>query len=101
MPPFVVLRHMSPGVALKSSTVTTSQLQKLATDPHLQYPGTLAMESNAEIQDLFSKSEYSDLTIKLSDGQEFRVHKFIVCMRNEYFLKLCGLQSRFAVSLTA
>jgi hypothetical protein len=59
------------------------------------------MKSNAELQELFSKPEYSDLTIKLSDGQELRSHKVIVCTRNEYFLKLCGSQSHFAVSLTA
>jgi hypothetical protein len=45
--------------------------------------GTPSMESNAQLQELFSKPEYSDLTIKLSDGQEFRIHKLIVCARNE------------------
>jgi hypothetical protein len=58
------------------------------------------MESSAQLQELFSKPEYSDLTIKLSDGQEFRIHKLVVCTRNDYFLKLVGPQSHFVVSLT-
>jgi hypothetical protein len=41
------------------------------------------MESSAQLQELFSKPEYSDLTIKLSDGQEFRIHKLVVCTRND------------------
>jgi hypothetical protein len=57
------------------------------------------MEPNAQLQELFSNPEYSDLTIKLSDGQELRIHKLIVCS-NEYFAKLCGAQSHFAVSTT-
>jgi hypothetical protein len=59
------------------------------------------MEPNSQLQELFSKPEYSDLTIKLVDGQELHVHKLIVCTHNDYFLKLCGPQSHFAVSLTA
>lgn len=48
----------------------------------------------------FKKPEYSDLTIKPSNGQEIHVHKIIVCARNDYFSKLCGPQSKFAVSVT-
>jgi hypothetical protein len=51
------------------------------------------MESNIQLKDLFDKPTYSDLTIKL------HLHKFIVCARNDYFLKLCGPDSHFAVSL--
>jgi hypothetical protein len=57
------------------------------------------MESNIQLKDLFDKPTYSDLTIKLNNGCEFHLHKFIVCARNDYFLKLCGPDSHFAVSL--
>ena len=62
---------------------------------------TSAMEfdSNIQLKDMFDKPEYSDLAIKLNDGREIHVHKFIMCARNDYFLKLSGLRSDFAVSL--
>lgn len=43
-----------------------------------------------QLKNLFNDPEYSDLTIRLQDGRKIHVHKFIVCARNEYFLKLCG-----------
>jgi hypothetical protein len=46
----------------------------------------------------FDEGTYSDLTVKLSDGAEIKVQKIIVCRANEYFRKLCGPDSRFAVS---
>lgn len=59
----------------------------------------MEFDNNIQLKDLFDKPDYSDLTIRLSNGREIHVHKFIVCARNEYFLKLCGPDSRFAVSL--
>lgn len=49
----------------------------------------------------FNDTEYSDLTLKLSDGREISVHKVVVCNNNQYFNKLCGDGSQFAVSLNA
>jgi hypothetical protein len=48
--------------------------------------------------DWFDEGTYSDLTIKLSNGTEIWVHKLIVYRQNEYFRKLCGPDSHFAVS---
>lgn len=46
----------------------------------------------------YNDAEYSDLTLKLSDGREIKPHKVIVCKQNEYFCKLCGATSSFRVS---
>lgn len=51
-----------------------------------------------DTRDWFDKAAYSDLTIKLSHGAEVKVHEIIVCQANEYFRKLCGPESHFAVS---
>lgn len=59
----------------------------------------MEFDNNIDIQDWFNEPEFSDLTIKL-DGREICVHKIIVCARNDYFRKLCGPGSHFAVSLT-
>lgn len=49
----------------------------------------------------FNDAEYSDLTLKLSDGREVKVHKLVICKQNEYFRKLCGTASSFKVSSCA
>jgi hypothetical protein len=46
----------------------------------------------------FNDAQYSDLTLKLSDGREVKVHKLVICTQNEYFSKLCGATSSFKVS---
>ena len=46
----------------------------------------------------YNNPKWSDLTIKLSNGQSICVHEMVLCSRNEYFNKLCGLESKFAVS---
>lgn len=47
----------------------------------------------------YNDAEYSDLTLKLSDGREVKVHKLVICKRNEYIRKLCGATSSFKVRL--
>jgi hypothetical protein len=42
-------------------------------------------------------ADYSDLTLRLSDGREIKVHKLVICKQNEYFRKLCGVTSSFKV----
>jgi hypothetical protein len=51
-----------------------------------------------DTREWFDEGKHSDLTVKLSDGAEIKVHKIIVCRANEYFRKLCGTESHFAVS---
>lgn len=50
-----------------------------------------------DTREWFDEDTYSDLKIKLSNGNEIKVHKAIVCRANEYFRKLCGPESHFAV----
>jgi hypothetical protein len=45
----------------------------------------------------FDEGIHLDLTIKLEHGIEIKVHKAIVCRANEYFGKLCGPDSHFAL----
>jgi hypothetical protein len=52
----------------------------------------------APSSDWYNDAEYSDLTLKLSDGREITVHKLVICKQNEYFRKLCGATSSFKVS---
>ena len=47
----------------------------------------------------YNDADYSDLTLRLSDGREIKVHKLIICNQNEYFRKLCGVTSSFKVSI--
>lgn len=47
----------------------------------------------------YNSSRWSDLTIWLSNGRGIFVHKMVLCSRNEYFNKLCGLESRYTVSI--
>lgn len=56
------------------------------------------MPLTLDTREWFNEGTYSDLTIKLSDGTDVKVHKIIVCRVNEYFRKLCGSESHFAVS---
>jgi len=49
----------------------------------------------------YDDAEYSDLTLKLSDGREVKVHKLVICKQNEYFRKLCGATSSFKVSASS
>jgi hypothetical protein len=92
-------------ISVATKAVNISQLSKPHHIPHhtprQQNPAASAMEFDDTIQlpGLFNNPEYSDLTIKLSDGQELHVHKLVVCARNDYFLKLCGPGSQFAVRL--
>jgi len=58
----------------------------------------MGFDNKIQLKDMFEKPEYSDLTIRLNGGKELHVHKFTVCARNDYFLKLCGPDSHFAVS---
>jgi hypothetical protein len=51
-----------------------------------------------DTREWFDEATYSDLTVRLSDGTEIKVHKVIVCRANDYFRKLCGPESHFAVS---
>jgi hypothetical protein len=51
-----------------------------------------------DTREWFDEDTYSDLTIKLSDSTEIKMQKIIVCRANDYFRKLCGPKSRFAVS---
>jgi hypothetical protein len=46
----------------------------------------------------YNDAEYSDLTLKLSDGREIKVHKLVICKQNRYFRMLCGATSSFKVS---
>jgi len=51
-----------------------------------------------DTREWFDEATFSDLTVRLSDGTEIKVQKIIVCRANEYFRKLCGPDSHFAVS---
>lgn len=51
-----------------------------------------------DITGWYNNSQYSDLTLKLSDGRKIKVHKLVLCTRNKYFASLCGSDSSFAVS---
>lgn len=62
--------------------------------PRFAIDSPIAMDT----REWFDEGTYSDLTIKLSDGTDIKVHKVIICRMNEYFRKLCGPGSRFAVS---
>lgn len=47
----------------------------------------------------YNDTEYSDLTLKLSNGREIKVHKLVICTHDdEYFRKLCEATSSFKVS---
>jgi hypothetical protein len=46
----------------------------------------------------YNDAEYSDLTLKLSDGRKVKAHKLVICTQNEYFRKLCGATSSFKAS---
>ena len=39
--------------------------------------------------ELYDNAEYSDLTIKLSDGSDIHVHKVIICTKNPALRRLC------------
>lgn len=52
-----------------------------------------------DTREWYNQPAYSDLTIKLGDGTEVKVHKIILCQSNDYFRKLCGPDSHFVVSL--
>jgi hypothetical protein len=41
------------------------------------------------ITELYDNAEYSDLTIRLSDGSDIRVHKVIICTKNTVLRRLC------------
>lgn len=45
----------------------------------------------------YNDSDYSDLTLKLKDDREIKVHKVVICKSNEFFRGLCGVGSSFAV----
>lgn len=45
----------------------------------------------------YNDAEYSDLTLRLNDGREVKVHKLVICKQSEYFRKLCGAASSFKV----
>lgn len=49
------------------------------------------------VESLYNQESFSDLTLKLSNGATIKVHKAVICSQNEYFNKLCGPESRFAV----
>jgi hypothetical protein len=49
----------------------------------------------------FNDADFSDLTLKLSDDREIKVHKLVICKQNEYFRKLCGPTSSFKVSTSS
>ena len=41
------------------------------------------------IAELYDNAEYSDLTIRLSDGSDIHVHKVIICTKNTALRRLC------------
>jgi hypothetical protein len=46
------------------------------------------------ITELYDNAEYSDLTIRLSDGSDIRVHKVIICTKNTALRRLCQVAFR-------
>jgi hypothetical protein len=68
----------------------TSWYARLACAPMIYY-------ADGATNRLYDNSDYSDLAILLSDGRKILVHKVVLCNNNEYFKKLCGVGSRFAV----
>lgn len=52
-----------------------------------------------DVRGWYNEAEFSDLTIKLSNGTEVKVHKLVICKANDYFRKMCGPTSQFAVSI--
>lgn len=52
------------------------------------------------VEGLYNQESFSDLTLKLGNGATIKVHKTVICSQNEYFNKLCGPESRFAVRTT-
>jgi hypothetical protein len=57
-------------------------------------------ESKLMSSSWYNSPVWSDLIIRLNDGRGIHVHKMVLCSRNEYFNKLCELESRFAVGTT-
>jgi hypothetical protein len=105
--------HVRVSVCSHTSHVVVATTRKGSFDVH-GFPSLLPLLTNQTLtnplasqhtplsamdtREWFGKGPYSDLTIKLSDGTEVKVHKVIVCQANEYFRKLCGPDSHFAVS---
>jgi hypothetical protein len=48
------------------------------------------------MSEFFRQDALSDVTLKFGD-KEMKCHKVILCARSEYFKKLCGPDSKFAV----
>lgn len=57
-----------------------------------------AVPTDMDARKWFNSPSHSNITIKLSDGSEVKVLKFLLCRDNEYFRKLCGPDSQFAVN---
>ena len=49
---------------------------------------------------LYNQPEYSDVMVRFSDRTVY-CHKLILCTNSDYFKKLCGPGSHFAVSYAA
>jgi hypothetical protein len=49
-----------------------------------------------DMSEFFRQDALSDVTLHFS-GREMKCHKIILCARSEYFRKLCGPESGFAV----
>lgn len=45
--------------------------------------------------ELYDNAEYSDLTIRLSDGSDIHVHKVIICTKNKALRKLCQVSKPY------
>jgi hypothetical protein len=45
----------------------------------------------------YNNAEYSDLSVRLRDGREIKVHKIVVCNANDWFKKACGPGSHFTL----
>lgn len=45
--------------------------------------------------ELYDNAEYSDLTIRLSDGSDIHVHKVIICTKNEALRRLCQVSKPY------
>lgn len=56
------------------------------------------MAPTLDVSHLFNQDDYCDVTIKFS-GREIKSHRMVLCEQLDYFKKLCGPRSKFAVSL--
>lgn len=92
----VVMHHRTDLII--SRPQTPAKTNTTARPPSLPTTIIAADSMTFNIERMFDEPEYSDVVVFYSGRKTF-CHKIILCQSSDYFKKLCGPGSQFAVSL--